>query len=172
MKTRERDIMKNKSIHSSDDATMTTKLTGDVHPFPIPKRVADEVSPYVDIMTEPAYRGHTSALSNCRVYGLHLFNEFEEVFGNLRNISEALDRIKSELIEDNSEWGAVVHAISLGLEREIMRGQAVWDWAKATWEYDPAIKMLAQEGSSSPEKNNSPDRIKLVGQQSENYTAQ
>jgi hypothetical protein len=155
--------MSSKSANKSCETTMTTKLAGDVHPFPIPVHVANEVSPYVDIMTEPAYRTHCSALSECDVYGLHLFNEFEKFLGNLRNISAALDGVKSDLME-HSEYGPVVHAISLGLEREIMRGQAVWDWAKATWKYDPAIKRLIQEGLSSSEKDNSPDRIKLVGQ--------
>jgi hypothetical protein len=123
------------------------------HPFAIPEHVAKRIEPCLELMREPGFAGQDlPILSPSPHYGLHLFNELEEVLGNLQSVSAALDMVRGDLSENQSRYACLIHAISLGLERELMRGQAVFDWALATWEYDPAIQRLNSRGSIPPEQ--------------------
>jgi hypothetical protein len=117
------------------------------HPFAIPEHVQKEIAPYLELIGRPDCNTQDAAiLSSSAPYGLHLLNEFEDVLINLRSILEALDTVSGDLTDKRD--ACLFRTISLGLEREIMRGQAVWDWARATWKYDPAIHRLISGGNT------------------------
>ena len=61
----------------------------------------------------------------------------------LRAISHDLDKLSNpEVLETDATH---VRVVALALDRELLRLEALFEWAQTTWKYDPAIQAAADQ---------------------------
>jgi|SRR5271157_685883 len=153
----------------SDDPTksneeMVTEIsTCDKHPFPVPQRLVKWLNGLSVLIREPR---DPMNVEEKPTFGFPRGNEAvrgeaaweQPIYDSImwiRAISHDLDRLSNPEIEEAD--ATHVRVIALALDRELLRLEALFEWAKTTWQYDPAIQAAA--GSQpDPRPEESPRR--------------
>jgi hypothetical protein len=78
---------------------------------------------------------------------------FKHSLFNLEVVLTALDRMRREVVnqgEASEEAFADLQTIQMAFEHEIRQQEALIDWMKLTWRYDPVIQSAADEAPETP----------------------
>ncbi len=141
---------------SKSEEMVTEIYPGDDHPFPIPEELMPrirELRRHEFANLWPSYGQPTfSALYG--KYGPEFFSAWETSIIKLGGVSAALDHMGTQL-PDCPETN-IIKALSTGLEREIFRLQAIWEWARATWKYDPVVRAAMNQETDAGSEESAP----------------
>ena len=129
---------------------MVTEISrGDHHPFPIPEKTMGRVQRLTSLIREPWYLQGIPTFHNHYENAPSWVTPWENSIMRLRIVSSTLDSVSSQF--DCSEADSI-HVASMALEREILRLEAIWEWAREVWEYDPVILALATQPPAGDEE--------------------
>jgi hypothetical protein len=123
------------------------------HPFALPPEIqvqAESVLRRLEcrVMDNPYLMFPTSESGEPQALGA-----FQHSLFNLEVVLTALDRMRREVVnqgEASEEAFADLQTIQMAFEHEIRQQEALIDWMRLTWRYDPAIQSAAGEAPGIP----------------------
>ncbi len=123
-------------------------LYAEHHPFPLPPEIQVQAEPVLRrlecrVMDNPYLMFPTSNSGEPQALGA-----FKHSLFNLEVVLTALDRMRREVVNQGKageEAFADLQTIQTAFEHEIRQQEALIDWMKLTWRYDPAIQSAAGE---------------------------
>ena len=140
---------------SKSEEMVTEICPGDDHPFPIPEKLMPRIRELRGHVREPmAKPGQPTFSALYGKYGPEFFSAWETSIIKLGGVSAALDHMGTQL-PDCPEKN-IIKALSMGLEREIFRLQAIWEWARATWKYDPVVRAAMNQETDAGSEESTP----------------
>ena len=120
---------------------MVTEISrGDLHPFPIPEKIMRCVQRLRPLIREPWSPRGIPTFHNHYENAPSWVTPLENSIMRLKIVSSALGSVSSQLDCFEAES---IQVASMALEREILRLEAIWEWARVVWEFDPAVREAA-----------------------------